>query len=248
MLVLDGAQGKGKSHFSGWLCPLKDHFVESAIQPENNDYRLLLATTWIWEVSELGATTRKADREALKAFITLQQIKARKPYGKRPIQKPAMASFIGTVNDEAGFLNDPTGSRRFLTCTLTRIDWAYTQIKVDDIWAEAFHLYQSGYNWRLTPEEQSLQSQINDHYEIEDPLIPEILRYFTKTDNPDDFISSRDVLTKMELNHLDKRNTMRLAQAMKKLGVEKGKQRANDSRVNGYFGLKEKATQNGWTG
>ncbi|MBN1217428.1 MAG: hypothetical protein JXM69_00750 [Anaerolineae bacterium] len=241
MFVLDGAQGKGKSHFAAWLCPLNDHFVESAIQPENNDHRLLLATTWLWEVSELGATTRKADREALKAFITVQWITARKPYGKLPIHKPAMASFIGTVNDEAGFLNDPTGSRRFLTCTLTRIDWDYTQILVHDIWAEAYHLYQSGYNWQLTPSEKKLQAEINEHYEVEDPLIPEILRHYAQTGNPDDFVSSSEVLLRMGLDHLNRGNTMRLAQAMKKLGVNKGKPSKpddNGQRPNGYFGLK----------
>lgn len=237
MLVLDGAQGKGKSYFVAWLCPLKKHFVESAIQPDSNDHKLLLMTTWIWEVSELGATTRKADREALKAFVTLTDITARKPYGKRPINKPAMASFIGTVNDEAGFLNDPTGSRRFLTCTLTRIDWGYTQLSRDDIWAEAYHLFRSGYNWRLTAEEQKLQAEINENYEIEDPWIPEVLRYYSKTDNPNDFVSSREILTRLALNHLEKRNTMRLAQVMKRLGVTKGKQSTKDNRQNGYFGL-----------
>jgi len=162
MFVLEGRQDKGKSYFSKWLCPLPKYFVETSIRPDDKDYLIRLAKTWIWEVTELGATIRKADREALKAFITLGDITARKSYGKRDINKPALASFIGTVNDEAGFLNDPTGSRRFLACTLTHIDWSYTQINVSDIWAEAYHLYQSGYSWRLTTDEQKRQAEINE--------------------------------------------------------------------------------------
>jgi hypothetical protein len=238
MLVLEGMQGKGKSYFAKYLCPLQKYFVESSIQPDNKDYLIRLAKTWIWEVTELGATTRKADREALKAFITLGDITARKSYGKRDINKPALASFIGTVNDEAGFLNDPTGSRRFLTCTLTRIDWSYTQIKVEDIWAEAYHLYQSGYNWRLTPDEQKLQAEINEAYEVEDPLRTAVLQGFHLTGKTDeDWLSSREVLEKIGLDPLNPSNTMRLSRTMKKLNIPKGKQGPAIARINGYFGL-----------
>ncbi|MBE7469628.1 MAG: hypothetical protein DPW09_17825 [Anaerolineae bacterium] len=243
MLVLDGAQGKGKSYFVEWLCPLKKYFMAGAIQPDNTDHKLLLVTKWIWEVSELGATTRKADREALKAFITLADITARKPYGKYPINKPAMASFIGTVNDEAGFLNDPTGSRRFLVCTLTKIDWDYTQLKVDGIWAEAYHLYRAGYNWRLTSEEQKLQAEINENYEVEEPLIEDIFRHFDLTKSNDDWVSTRDILLKVGLDPIHKGNTMRLSRTMKKLGITKGKQGPENARINVYFGLKKRVSE-----
>lgn len=241
MLVLDGAQGKGKSQFAAWLCPLNGHFVEGAIQPENNDHRLLLATSWIWEVSELGATTRRADREALKQFITQKTIKARKPYGQYPICKASMTSFIGTVNDEAGFLNDPTGSRRFLTCTLTKINWDYTQTNINDIWAESMHLYRTGYNWWLSPDEQKLQAEINEHYELEDPLIPIVLKHYARTNNPNDWVSSVEILERVGMDPAKKQNAQLLGQAMRKLGVTKQKQRLTDgSRPNGYLGLKSR--------
>lgn len=240
MLILDGAQGRGKSFFAQWLCPpaLHRHFVESAINPENNDHKIMLASTWLWEVSELGATTRKSDREALKSFITTQWITARKPYGKRPINKPAMASFVGTVNDEAGFLNDPTGSRRFLSCTLLDIDWDYTKMDVDQIWAEAYHLYSSGFNYRLTHDEKQLQHDINEHYEIEDPWGAEVMRRYRMTGNSDDFVAGADILMAIDRDPLEIRNTMRLARVMKKLRIEKTKREQPDgSRPNGYMGL-----------
>jgi len=244
MLVLEGMQGKGKSYFAKWLCPLPKYFVESSIRPDDKDYEIRLAKTWIWEVTELGATTRKADREALKAFITKGDITARKSYGKRDINKPALASFIGTVNDEAGFLNDPTGSRRFLSCTLTRINWDYTEMNINDLWAEAYHLYQTGYDWRLTPDEAKRQHEINEDYEIEEPLIPAILRNFNLTGKTsEDWLASRDILEKIGLDPLNQTNTMRLSKAMKKLNITKGKQGPKNERINGYFGLVPKVVE-----
>ncbi len=115
MLTLTGGQGIGKSHFVQWLCSgLPDLHVELAIRPDSTDQLKLLSTKWIWEVAELGATTRRADREALKSFITLGYATYRPPYGRYELHKPALASFIGTVNpDGAGFLNARPGIGAF---------------------------------------------------------------------------------------------------------------------------------------
>ena len=246
MLVLDGGQDAGKSHFAAWICPLKNHFMESGIQPDNNDHKIALVTTWIWEVVELGATTRRADREALKSFITLKDVTARKPYGRRPIHKPALASFIGTVNNESGFLNDPTGSRRFLTCTIANINWDYSKkLAVSDVWAQAYHLYKTGFNYKLTAAEKAKQVEVNEEYEVEEPLIAEVLSYYTITGNPDDFVSSKEILMTLGFNHLEKRHTMRLSRAMKKRGITKKRIRKAHIEYDGYcyIGLTRKLSQ-----
>ena len=244
MLVLDGGQDKGKSHFAAWLCPMQNHFMESGIQPDSNDHKIALVTTWVWEVVELGATTRRADREALKSFITLKDVTARKPYGRRPIHKPALASFIGTVNNESGFLNDPTGSRRFLTCTLTGINWDYAKkLAVSDVWAQAYHLYKTGFGYKLTSTEKARQAEVNEEYEVEEPLIAEVLLYYQLTGNPDDFVPGREILITLGFKHLDKRNTMRLSRAMKKHGIMKARQTTSQGREHGYIGLTRKPSQ-----
>ncbi|MFQ5620177.1 MAG: VapE domain-containing protein, partial [Rhodospirillales bacterium] len=161
MLVLDGRQDLGKSYFAHWLCPLPDYFIESAIDPADKDSRIRLISYWLWEVAELGATTRRADREALKAFISTRRVTVRAPYGRNDITKPSMASLIGTINNESGFLSDPTGNRRFLTCTLTKINWDYADMDPAGIWAEAVHLYRAGESWRLTKAERELRDSLN---------------------------------------------------------------------------------------
>lgn len=72
MLVLDGPQGSGKSHFVQWLgSVLPDYFIEAPINPDDKDTWLRLISKMTWEVGEFGSTSRRADREALKNFITM---------------------------------------------------------------------------------------------------------------------------------------------------------------------------------
>jgi len=67
VITLSGAQNLGKSTLARSLCPMSDeYFIESHIDPDSNDHTRYLATKLCWEVAELGATTRKSDRESLK--------------------------------------------------------------------------------------------------------------------------------------------------------------------------------------
>lgn len=181
MLVLSGGQGLGKSTFALWLCsgqPL--HFIESDIKPELEDHKRLLATKWIWEVGELGATTRKADIESLKHFLTMADVTFRVPYGRYHVTKPALSSFIGTINpDGSGFLADKTKNRRFLVVELESIDHSYQQdIDINQVWAQAMHLYRSGESWRLLDEERAVQEAINEANLKDDPVGDWIRKYY----------------------------------------------------------------------
>jgi len=172
MLVIDGPQGIGKSHFAQWLClPVADYFVEGAIDPTNKDCWTRLMSNFVWEVSELGATTRRADIEALKAFISMRRVTVRKPYDKADTVKPALASLIGTVNETSGILSDQSGNRRFLVSTIKAIDWGYvTDVDINRVWGEAFVAYQHGEPWQPTPEELTQSEDNNRGYQTPNPL------------------------------------------------------------------------------
>ena len=197
MLVLSGGQGTGKSHFAKWLCSsIPDHFYDGFINPRDKDDTFRMAHTFIWEVAELSGTTKKADRDALKHFLTLQTVKdLRKAYTKDPVDKHIYTAFIGTVNNFTGFLDDPTGSRRFNITEVLSIDWKYKQdIEIDALWAEAYHAYIAGEKWQLTADEAAKQSQINQDYEMYSfagELIREKVRFTGKTS---DFIPSTNLL------------------------------------------------------
>lgn len=194
MLVLVGPQQMGKSFLARWLCPVDrlKYFTEQPISTDSKDHKLRLADRLIWEVPELGATTRRQDIEALKAFITTRDISERPPYGKYPIHKPALCSFIGSVNDDgAGFLNDPTGSTRFLACEITDIDHSYTIHDIHQLWAEAYYFYrQDPRCFELPLEERKARDNINASFEMVSALEDVILSLFEFTGSEDDTLTT----------------------------------------------------------
>lgn len=240
MLVLDGPQDIGKSYFVQWLGGvLPDNFIEAPINPEDKDVYVRLISKFVWEVAELGATTRRADREALKDFITKRTVTVRKAYGKYDTTKPALASLIGTINNEAGFLTDPTGNRRYLTCKLIGINWDYCKgIDPGKVWAQALALYRKGEPCRLIPKEAQLQRLINDGYMVEAPLKGVLTKYFDINPNLDIWTPAMDIVTHLEsmgLKGHQNQNLKDLAIVMSELGVEK--RRVGRAKVVSYKGI-----------
>jgi putative DNA primase/helicase len=245
MLVLDGPQGCGKSYFVNWLGGvLPDHFIEAAINPDDKDVWLRLMSKFVWEVGELGSTTRRADRDSLKNFISTRIVTVRKSYGKHDTVKPALANLIGTINNEAGFLSDPTGNRRFLVCRLSEINWQYTAtIDPHQVWAEAVHLYQQGERWRLNAEETRLQQLINDGYMVETPLNGLLLRHYDVNPKSETWIPAITIVTHLEsvgLKGYQIANLKDLAITMDNLKVEK--KRVGKAKTVCYRGITKRET------
>jgi hypothetical protein len=250
VLVLEGGQNLGKSTFARWLCSgVPNYFIEKSIEPDSKEDERRLAANWIWEIGELGATTRKADREALKGFLTREKCTFRNPYAKEDSNKPALASFVGTVNNEGGFLQDATGSRRFMTVGLLDIQHAYIDdIDIDQLWAQAFELYRVGEPWRLTPEETIEREEVNKDYKVEDPYEGWILRYFdidparavSKTAGW--FVTTQELVSELKQQGVTDSTTaisMRLSTTMKSMGLERARQHKRTGAW-GYWGLKIK--------
>ena len=189
MLVLEAPQEAGKSYFVRWLCPLDGLYYAGPISPSEKDCQLRRATTWLWEVEELGFTTRKQDVNALKSFLTLASVQERRPYGHYDVTKPAMASFVGTTND-ADFLTDKTGNRRFLTAPILAIDWAYsTEIDRDQLWAQAQESYRAG-GWKLSATDRAERDEQNAAHMIDDPVEVRLESLLTFTGRPQDFVAT----------------------------------------------------------
>ena len=248
MLVLDGRQGIGKSVFARWLAsPLHEYFIEGPINTNDKDCEIRLISNWIWEVSELGTTTRKSDYEALKAFLTTRKVSVRKPYGKHDINKPALASFIGTINNSSGVFSDPTGSRRFLTSKLIDIVWDYANdLTPDQIWAEAMAAYKDGEIWQLTSDEINKSNVINTEYDVPDVIEGLMMKFFELDNTKDDWwIPTSDILAilkdpiKGDLRGNDRSLAMDLGKTMTRLGHESKRRKNNlGNSVNGYTGIK----------
>ena len=246
MLVLNGKQGLGKDYLAYWLAsPFPEYYQEGPIMPDNKDHHIRLMNTWIWDVNELGSTTRRSDREALKSFLTIQTVRERKPFDRFDTQGSAITSFFGSVNNEGGFLNDPTGHRRFMVANILSIDWSYTKLNVDQIWAQAYDLYLSGEPWQPVGDELGMINEINDEFQAVDIVEETIQKYFDITLDANDWMSSLEIAEIMKdplkgnLKTGSEIDMRRLASALTKVGLDKPVQRKiRGKRERGYYGIK----------
>ena len=246
MLVLDGKQGIGKSWLSRWICPLEKYFVEGTLNPDHNDTKLRIIANLIWEVGELQYTTRKTDVEAIKNIITQREITARPPYYRHDITKPVTCSFIGTINENgAGFLNDPTGSRRFVVAKINSIDHDYIKLNKDQLWAQVAAAYKAGERGSLTQNEQKEQNQINSGYTLISST-HEILLTLVEIDPdkyPNIWTPAANILLHLFANGMtgsQKAAQMEVAAIMEELGIEKSNVHSvtNHGRKTCYRGVK----------
>lgn len=245
MLVLDGDQGIGKSYLVRWLCPMARFFIEGAIHPEDKDSYMRLMSHWIWEVGELEGTTRRSDRAALKDFITRREVTIRAPYGRHDIVRPAVASLIGTINEDgAGFLNDPTGTRRFAVVKLDAIDFGYTKIDRDQLWAQVYALYQSGEAWELSGNERAAQYSVNARYEADSPVEQYLHKIYVwdkaASVRQENFITALEIMEELRfsgLNGNERANLMELSTVLKRDGLVKARVKG----LTGFYGIAKKS-------
>lgn len=237
MLVLDGSQGIGKSRFVWWLGSILPQFyVASPINPDDKDFLIRQCSMFVWEVEELGSTFRRSDREALKAFMSREFVNIRKPYGRYDIQKPVTASYIGTINNEGGFLTDPTGNRRFRICTVAVMDWNYCKdIDINQLWAEAVWLHRSGVSSDLDKANEEIITGKNDDYLAEDPIETILWNIYEVTGNPNHYVRIAEIISEIrgynvgiDMNMV---NSNRIAAILTRSGIRR--KRVN---VEGYGG------------
>ena len=172
MLVLNGAQGIGKSTFVARLAG--DWYTDSLTISDMNDKTAAekLQGFWLVEIGEL-AGMKKADIDKVKAFISRQDDKYRASFGRRVTPHPRQNVIFGTTNSINGFLRDPTGNRRFWIVktpgTGAMQSWQLTQSDVIQVWAEAMVYYKAGEKLYLDADLEKLaKSEQRDALEQDD--------------------------------------------------------------------------------
>lgn len=159
--VLVGAQGTGKSKILAKLARNRRWFSDS-IDIKGKEAYEGVRGKWIIEIAEL-AGFRKQDSETIKRFLTSPSDFYRAAFERYPQDQIRQCVFFGTTNDMS-FLRDPTGARRFWPMEVnpsrkTKDQWTdLTPDIVDQVWAEAKQLYQSGLELHLPPE---LEKEMN---------------------------------------------------------------------------------------
>lgn len=144
VLVLQGPQGIAKTSFFRQLVPNNRWFVEGAvIDMRDRDSLLNALGAWITELGELDATLKR-EQSALKAFITARFNRIRRPYARGETTITRRTSFCGTVNP-SDYLRDETGSRRFWTVPVERIDkkklFSLSAEWITQLWYQVYDMY-----------------------------------------------------------------------------------------------------------
>ncbi len=224
ILVLIGEQGTYKSTFFQYLLPqeLRRYFyVKTDNTVLNKDDRLQLTRNMFVCLEELDAMSNK-EQNQLKAMVTMPVIQDRPAYARNFVNLAHVASMCGTGNNES-FLNDPTGSRRWLPFLVDHIDdprsYATDYYK---LYAQAFFLYGSSFRYWFTREEIIHQNERNKQFEtpsIEEQLIS---KYYamTDTDYSGTWVNAATILEKINGGIKKPLSVNRVGQVMKKMGFE----------------------------
>jgi len=144
MLVLEARQGAGKSRALRILAG-DEYFVDSLPGLDQKDAQLQTFGAWIIEWAELDRLNR-TETTAVKAFLTRQVERLRRPYGHHVEDVPRQCVFVGTTNLK-DYLGDETGNRRFWPVSCGRIDCESLARDRDQLWAEAVALFDDGAEW-----------------------------------------------------------------------------------------------------
>ena len=169
VLVLQGGQGIGKTEFFRHLA-IKDSFFKGGVTLDmtNKDSIMSATKTWICELGEIDATTKK-EQATLKAFLTKGVDSYREPYAREEKIRIRKTSFCGTVNPKE-YLVDVTGNRRFWTIPVEEIDidaiFRYPQEWYIQFWLQIFEEYRKNpKSYLLTKEEQQKVNMNNSEFE-----------------------------------------------------------------------------------
>ena len=157
VLTLVGAQGTGKSTFVNKLG--REWFSDTFMTVTGKEALEQIQGAWIIEMAEL-AGLRKAEIESVKHFITKREDTFRPAYGRVSETYPRQCIFIGTTNNK-DFLKDPSGNRRFMPVDIDPDQALFSVFddldsEIDQIWAEAVHLYKKGETNYLSREAEKL--------------------------------------------------------------------------------------------
>lgn len=231
MLVLEGAQGEGKSTAIRTLFS-EEWTLDTPIDLSSKDRFLSLRGKWGIEHAELDALNRH-DKEKTKAFISGAIDTFRPPFGRLDIRQPRQCVFVGSTNQET-YLDDETGGRRYNGVKVGRVDVAALKADRDVLWAEALEAYRSGATWwpdaSLAPQYRAQQDSRRKVDEWE-AIIAAHLSHETRT-------SVGELLTRVlgiEAAKWTPADQTRVRRALTALGWVQRRERENGERTRHYY-------------
>jgi putative DNA primase/helicase len=228
VVILAGPQGIMKSTALKTMAVKDEWFSDSALDMRSKDcYQALSGGIWIYELAEL-ASIRPRDAETVKAFLSSRQDRFRPSYGRNMVTRKRQTVFAGTTN-EAEFLSDNTGNRRWHVIKCGRVSIPKLQRDIDQLWAEAVTLYRNNERWWLDASASEELEIIQQEFRQQDSWEMAISSWLIRNDHA---FTVWEVLEKAigkEAHAQTKSDCMRAAAILRSLGCVKGKRK----RING---------------
>lgn len=244
VVVLEGEQDLGKSATVAILGG--EWASDSPIDPHDRDTVDKMQGRWLIEMAEME-TVRKADEDALKAFITRKTDRVRLAYGRSTGEYPRQSIFIATKNPgpDGTYLKDPTGNRRWWPVRLepkadkatglSQIDFKGLQAARNQLFAEAMHVVKTAPGEKLSMDTPLLKAQakaVVDQrraaHEWTESIASWIARCDEKPETRREFLTVKDVYLEAlggSDARLDRRATNSIANVLAAQGWTQGAKR-----------------------
>lgn len=156
LLIADnGEGGQGKSTFARILGGPWYGKLDGSI---DKDALLKVTGKWVIEFAEM-ASSKRTDREHMRAFLTDMTDRFRPPYGRVVQEFPRRAVFIATSNDDTP-IQDAFGRRRYWPVRVEN-ELRREELEADreQLFAEAVVLFEQGERWWMTKEEEAVANE-----------------------------------------------------------------------------------------
>lgn len=245
-ILTDNGNGQniGKSSWCRYLCPpvLKDYIAED-LSNNDKDSRILLCKNLLINLEELEALSRKEINQ-IKAILSKEQINERLPYDRKSSVIQRVASFMGSTN-KTTFLQDETGSVRWLCFVVEKIDWSYKKsFNIDNLWAQAYNLSNDEFFDETMTSDDIVKNEIrNKKFQDLSQENQYLIKLFSKPDSEEEgefmqpveiisYISNIYKVTKLSPNMMGGR-------ALKNEGYKRVKKVSKGISVYGYNVKKE---------
>lgn len=219
MLVLEGAQGIGKSRA---LRAIGGKWYLDWAGEIDKDFYQAIQGKIVVEFSELDSFNR-SEVTKIKSVITCVCDEYRAPYDVRTEQHPRQCVFVGSTN-EPEWIKDQTGGRRFwpVKCnTDDLISVEYITAWRGQMFAEAVSRYKEKETWWEMPESATKEQEARRVSDIWDDLVGPWLCERPPGDKIPLAQVAEDAL-KADLARMNMGDQRRLGSVMRRLGWDKG--------------------------
>ncbi|MEI8047353.1 MAG: VapE domain-containing protein [Bacteroidota bacterium] len=230
-IIFSGPQGIGKTTWMENLCPsaLRSYLFSGTINPTNKDTLIQLTECWFINMDELENMNR-TEIGTLKEVITKSAIRTRRAYGRNNETLPRRASFMGSVNTSQ-FLNDSTGSRRFLCFEVVDIDYS-NQVEIDKVYSQASALFHQGFKYYFDKNEIGEITANNEQYQVKTIEEELLLTWFRKPEPNETpiYLPTSQILHKLTIYSkitTTTGNVITLGKALKKHNFQRIKKKGN---------------------